>query len=660
MKKFFKCMIISVFAMFCLVFSACNSNDGHSSEIKVSFDTLKTICSDDVSKWNGVSVNSLGTKQSSFVSSKSNDNQNYSYLYEETNYKVYCDNGIKYFNENGRKYLDENLTAYDDIINQILEDNVKVVRDFFQNAHNSNKLISSEIKVVGNTTQYMFEIIIDSLNNKTIVVTYTFDEDNLLIKIEINYGESGTDNKYEISRNGQIVTTPEWFDDNDYKSPMQLSEIKNLATNYELTKDWEGAKINFPAELSYFGKDVFVAQLGNEYYQVIDGSQTYCDDSYAYISHDGKPFNKIEIVDFDKRNYIQETQQIFGNLFQESGGTYVAAKKYFKDITIASYKFVSDNPVQNYPIEVICSLYFDLSDNMYKLEAYIKILLDQNDLSNTKSVYVVMTKEEWVEPKWFNKSDFDGFVTKNQIITMMSNNSCNILANNFIFNSSISFKLNENSYSKEHVNESLEVFKNSNGYYDFISTKTISTELLESIKENSASLDICEFYNNNQLMNQKVLCKDQTEYKYVEGLASSKTQNSSNSYLINIYNSPFQTAIISLVKGQFLSQINLPGDCNFADGQLEIVRPGQTLNFQKCVYLRENDLDKYTIIYETQDTHNVVLEYTMYFNNNGDIVKCVATSPYAVSINNSVTTFTFTSNLKQYECPDWFDAEDFI
>lgn len=59
MKKFFKCMIISVFAMFCLVFSACNSNDGHSSEIKVSFDTLKTICSDDVSKWNGVSVNSF-------------------------------------------------------------------------------------------------------------------------------------------------------------------------------------------------------------------------------------------------------------------------------------------------------------------------------------------------------------------------------------------------------------------------------------------------------------------------------------------------------------------------------------------------------------------------------------------------------------------------
>ncbi len=444
MKKFYHILCIALIIFCSSLFIACGKNPDtpKDDQIKVSYSELLSLTlTEQPNNWSKIQANKVDSNgeeniiinkieienqvvPASFqlLSAKNKDNDiKLNYVIENNKEKIYCNNNVRYHKGNNRNYIDESefdgQAFVEDIINEYLEN----AYEFFS-TDNSENLISSSKQELKNSTIITFTAMLDKQTNTILKVTLTLNKNNILtgIKIEITSNDDSKEINVEVKESDEVVNTPEWFDNNDYKTPLTYEQVKEIATDRTLTNDWTCAELFLPVGYSDDTEDKYVyTSTDNITITITDTYKTYSDGNYLYTYENNEPVLKENLnenadlkQEFSYSNIINEFQTFTYNYFfvyeEQYIEYYEAAKKYEKDITVVSYKYTGTSG--HVQFEALCSLYFDLDDNLYKVECYVK----QYDITNINNPELMFEMNLYMKSinsmpniNWFDSADFE-------------------------------------------------------------------------------------------------------------------------------------------------------------------------------------------------------------------------------------------------------------
>ena len=450
MKKIIHILCLPIILLLSSVLVACAPKDP--GNINISFDSLKSIVnSEDMNAWQGVdvkkssisethncsdeSVYRCGDKRYSAVGhgnnqdnaiessfkSKKNESGNVSFEHiKNQDNKVYCDNGIRYHKSPNRNYIDESQFNYDDYLEyEVLEGCLSNIKDFFDNNENATKLLTSKKEVIDTNTIYTFEIKIS--DNTMVLCQYTFNNINVLININITIFDGFGDSiQTDISENTEVITTPDWFDSDEYKTEMTYTEMRDVVMDVDQYSDWSAVQISYPSNMTWgeLAQNIMVDKDSGYYVVETNEYKEFCDGSIVYrYDADG---NAISVNDVNNATIINEKSytytdnlQTFMNSYQMFFAEdadffyqfYVTSKKYEKDVTIKSFKLLAE--AEGYRNDAIVSFYYDLEDNIQKVYIYTSSYSEGNpDMNYEKQAEMKLTDNIDI-PEWFNINDFE-------------------------------------------------------------------------------------------------------------------------------------------------------------------------------------------------------------------------------------------------------------
>lgn len=444
MKKFYSIFCIALIVCCSSLFVACNKepNKPKDNQIEVSYSELSSLTlteqPNNWSKLSAIKIDSNGEEKITINKTEvdsqaipasiqllSSKNQNkdirLNYIIENDNEKIYCKNNVRYHKNNNRNYIDESEFDEQEFINDIIDEYLENAYEFFS-IDNSKKLISSSRQELKNSTIITFEAMLDKQINTILKVTLTLNKNNILtcIKIEITSNDNSKEINVEVKESEEVVNTPEWFDNNDYKKPLTYEQVKAIATDNTLTDDWSCAELFLPVGYSDDNEDkIIYTSTANQTITITDTYKIYADGNYLYTYKNNEPVSKENLnenndlkQEFSYSNIINEFQTFTYNSFfifeEQYIEYYEAAKKYEKDITVVSYKYIGTSG--HVQFEALCSLYFDVDDNFYKVECYVK----QYDITNISNPELMFEMNLYMKSinnmpniTWFDSTDFE-------------------------------------------------------------------------------------------------------------------------------------------------------------------------------------------------------------------------------------------------------------
>jgi len=444
MKKFYCILCIAFIICSSGLFISCSkeSNNTKDNQIKVSYSELSSLTlTEHPNNWSKLSatktdsngeekiiINKTETQNQAvpasiqLLSSKNQDKDiKLNYVIENDTEKIYCKNNVRYHKGKNRNYIDESEFDEQEFIDDIIDEYLKNVYDFFS-VNNENKLISSSKQVLDNSTIITFSAILEQQSNTILKVTLTLNEHDYLIgiKIDITSNNKSKEINIELKESDEVVNTPDWFDNNDYKTPLTYEQVKAIATDNTLTDDWTCAKLFLPVGYSDDNQDkIIYTSNANQTITITDTYKKYADGNYLYTYENNVPLSKENLnenadlkQEFSYSNILNEFQTFTYNYFfvyeEQYIEYYEAAKKYEKDITVVSYKYTGTTG--HVQFEALCSLYFDLDDNLYKVESYVK-QYDITDITNPELKFEMNLYMESINTlpniNWFNPADFE-------------------------------------------------------------------------------------------------------------------------------------------------------------------------------------------------------------------------------------------------------------
>lgn len=674
MKKKLGYIFLALIFLPCLfLMSACNT--GESNEIKVEFAELKSIVSTDIDDWQGlnVSMTKAGKEIASFKSIKNESYEAFDFVYENSEKKVFCEDGISYYEESNRNYIVEDGNEYELFLNEVIKDNIQVVNNFFDNISNKDSLKSSDKQEIADGTKYEFESLLDIVSGLKMSGEYSVDTNGNITKIIINVISNEGTISSEIIENKNHITTPEWFDNNDYKVDMTASEIKEMVTDKTLFENWETIEIFYPKELTNTDDTiVFVDKNSQQYYKTCGNEKLYADNKFVYKYINDLACSKNDIsmstagssgalcTSFNFDDNISYMQDMIAGLFDELSDNCVAGKKYYKDETIVSYKFVVDEG--DFYNDVIVSLYFDLNNELYWVDVYTsyKSVDENGNIIDGFETNIYFKKSIWENPSWFKKTDFSNYYTYSEIENIMT--QCKIDEwDAYKYSGEVLFGTEDDEQASFKENA---VVLNSgrDGELCFWIEKTVDDSVKDEYEyclNNSSNWDFEKSSDS-----QNVFVKNSVQYSYKNNVAFSKTDIDNESYFPGLYNSAFGNTIISIVNGNVPSKIVntswITSETNIAN----ILIPGADICFNKCSKINVASGSAYKVSYTTNiqvGREPLIFEYVVYLDENGEFEKIEFTSNVFVDTKKAnITTFVFEKYTEEINAPEWFDEEEFI
>ena len=437
MKKFYCIICFMLFIFSSLFVVACNDKP-NGKKLNVSYEDIKAVAlSETPNFWNKISATRLdktgektmilnksvvdGSEQVSLTNKNLNEEVILNYIIEKENEKIYCKDNIRYYKSKSRSYLDESEFDGQEFIEQTILEYLSEMYNFF-NEESSSSLISSDKKINGDEVIIEFNANLDKKDNTTLKATLTLYKNNLVgVKVQVKSNDKTKELLVSISESNEVVNTPEWFDNDDYKTAMTYEQVKEVVEDDSLFNLWDSAELFLPT--IYDGdvedKTVYTSKSLDKTITVGETYKRYFDGTYLYTYENDLASSKEDLTnDVDKKaNYTFDdilnkfkasTFQYF--IINESfyEGYYEAGKKYEKDITVISYKYYGT--ANGVKFESICSLFFDLDNNLYQILCYAK----QLDISNPENeilmfeIDISLKKIDTVAtPTWFNESDFE-------------------------------------------------------------------------------------------------------------------------------------------------------------------------------------------------------------------------------------------------------------
>ena len=425
------------------IFVGCGSKPESKNTLNVSFSDLQTISTSAEPRiWSKISAtridadgteNVLINKTGGSVSPigwmnepiMRANNVKVDYVKENNNEKVYCKDNVRHHKGKDNKgrdrnYIDESEFDGQAFINEVVFTYLEELYNFFDK-DNSNLLTYSNKIVENSTTTFEFKAIIDKSNNTTLRVKLIFEDDALIkIKVEIKSNDKTKEILVELFETTEVVNTPEWFDSDEFKTPMTYEQVKAVVLEEDF-EDWDSAELFLPVGYSDDTEDkqVFTSKSQNKTYTITDTNKQYFDGTHLYSYINDEPESKQDI----SNNDTQRQKYIFDNIINEYKTFtygyffayetqyeeyYQAAKKYEKDITVVSYKYFGVSG--NVKFEAICSLYYDIDNNLYQILCYAKqinISDPQNEILMFEMNLSLQKTNEFSTPIWFNASDFE-------------------------------------------------------------------------------------------------------------------------------------------------------------------------------------------------------------------------------------------------------------
>lgn len=435
MKRLKKIFCISIFILLGSLSFACKVDSPTTntpSNINVSFDILKTVVesTEDMSSWQGIraqTLNSSKTKVNSFVSNKGTSRalgNNVDFVHEHGDIRVYCDDNVRYYYNADRSYLDESEFDYNEYEGTVLNGYLSDVYNFFANKDNSKNLLKSSMTSTSSRNVYTFEFEIAE-SHDTVEVIITVDNNNKLISIKIIKTPKNSSDKTEteITENLDNINTPDWFESDDYKTPLTYDQVKAIVGADDLLFGWTGAEWFLPVGYSSDTEDkVFVASGDEEHlytYTETATTKEFVNGKTLFRYTNGEP-QEITLTDDEAHTYTfgykrEEFKNFAYNYFFQNESVYedyyVASKKYEKDITVISYKYFGE--LNDVVFESICSLIYDTSDNLIEIRCYAK---QESTVHASFELNLYMKKmNDFTMPEWFEIEDFNRELTQDEI-----------------------------------------------------------------------------------------------------------------------------------------------------------------------------------------------------------------------------------------------------
>lgn len=429
------CVIVVMFVPF--IFASCNKNK--KAEINL-FEQVKEIfVASDMNEWDGFSATRvdengqekilLNKLQSPFfaIASTKKESVNVNFVLENETEKIFCENNIRYYvpKTSTRKYIDETDFDGETFINEIFKSNLKEFFDYLNG--NGENTVSVDIKQENKITIYEIKILLNKNRNKILnVVIKKLDNKIIYVSLTIE-----NELNVEVFESDEIVSTPNWFDNNDFKSEISYEEAETFSQNVTF-KDWKYAKILAPTffDENEGERNVYIGQnfswsecVYNDKYD--NYNRVYKDETFYTYFNDGQQLNPLPknsfyknekesnsayLYDINSLDFIKNfTFNLFFNQTNKNHYTeyFNGAKKYEKDIDVISYRFnTNENYINNIKFDCICSLFYDLEGNLFKIECYVS-QDDASEGNNNFEGYYVCEKLDGIDmPTWFNENDF--------------------------------------------------------------------------------------------------------------------------------------------------------------------------------------------------------------------------------------------------------------
>lgn len=427
-----------IFTMFAtLTFASCGNNKKPDNRL---FNQVKEIfVASDLNAWNGFSAKRLDedgqetlllnkTQSNLMATSSTNEDMIVNFVLENKDEKVFCQNNIRYYapKTSNRKYIDESDFDVKTFVNEAFKSNLKELYDYLND--NIGDAISVDIKQEGRFVVYEIKILLNKNGNKILnVVIKKFN--NTIIYINLNI-EDELD--VELSETDEIVTTPDWFDNNDYKTELTYEQAKDYSQNISF-EGWEFVKILVPNIFDDYesGREIYISKDYAYSEGVYNGekdayNRMFKDNVFYTYYNDGQELHPLEKNEFYRMETSQQTSFLYSldtfgeisyysfNMFFNDQNIshyeqyFAAAKKYERDIDVISFRFNTNGiPAPNGVIfDAICSLYYDLDGNLFKAEWYAK-QIDTTTTGNDWEEYTICEKMNHIDmPTWFNENDF--------------------------------------------------------------------------------------------------------------------------------------------------------------------------------------------------------------------------------------------------------------
>lgn len=414
------CCMGTMLLLSCFIFS-CMDNSVNTDKVNVSYDTLKDITEkEDICDWQGLNiiVSSPSRGNASFKSNKHKDNDKDKVDFEHiksSDDKVYCDDDIRYHKGGERNYIDESKFDYKEYLDdEVLNGCLEIIEKFFNDSKNLGELLSSDKVETDSAIVYTFQLSLDKNSSKVLIATYTLDKNGNLVSIKlVIYIGNEKDVESEIKENKEVVVTPEWFDNDDYKTALTYEEVKAIVNDENLLNGWDNAEWFLPVGYSEDTEDkIFVSSKSQGCtYTITETTKEYFNGNDLYKYTQGEP-SIVTLSSEEKEKYTfqykcSEFKNFAYNYFFKEETVYkdyyVASKKYEKDITVVSYKYFGE--VNDVRFESICSLIYDTQDNLIEIKCYAK---QESQKYASFELNLYMRKLHTITtPLWFNENDFN-------------------------------------------------------------------------------------------------------------------------------------------------------------------------------------------------------------------------------------------------------------
>ncbi len=436
MKKLYTyvCFVLLIFTSFFVI--GCEKPKENEDILNVSYENLKSVATSETpNSWDKISatrkdsngeekiiINKIESqitpvREIAFLNS---NNINWNFIVENNHEKIYCKDNVRYHQDKNRSYIDDSEFDGQQFLESKINEYLNEMNEFF-NGNNSKGLKSSNKKENNNITTYEFKAVIEPNHNTILKAIFTLRNNYLInINVEIESDVKSREVLVELKESDEIVATPEWFDNDDYKTSMTYEEVKEIVSDQTLFDDWDSAELFLPVGYSSDIEDkrIFTSKSQNKTYLETKSTKKYFDGVNLFTYREDGAESKQALNNEEKKDYmysdiIQEyrtyTYFYFFEFEFEYYEYYEAAKKYEKDITVVSYKFAGI--WDNVKFDAVCLLYFDLEENLYQVSCYAK-QYDITDVNNEILMFEIsdltLKKTNSFEiPTWFDESDFE-------------------------------------------------------------------------------------------------------------------------------------------------------------------------------------------------------------------------------------------------------------
>ena len=435
MKKLLS--VLFVFLILCLpVFMVgCKDDGDNENQINIPYNELNLLTKTNApNSWANISatridedgeekitINKVETEISpvSIINTQNNKSK-WNFVVENNNEKIYCKDNVRYHKGKNRNYVDESDFDGQKFVDNVIDEYLDELYDFFEE-DDEHKLISSNKTQNGDVVTFEFLAVLDEEDNEKLKVTIILRKELVvLIKFEIMSDDKSDEVYVEIKEGAEVVATPEWFDNDDFKTTLTYEQAKEIASNENLFNNWQYAELNLPVGYSDCQEleKVYTSKTEGVTYRETSSSKKYYNGTTLFTYENNVALNSQELSVEDKKNYtfddiINEykyfTYYYFFDYEYEYLEYFQAAKKYEKEIDVVSYKFAGISGLAKF--EAICSLYFDLSGNLYQISCYIQQYNISDPINPVLSFEIndlTIKKAQSIQnPIWFDESDFE-------------------------------------------------------------------------------------------------------------------------------------------------------------------------------------------------------------------------------------------------------------